>query len=121
VRSVLGHPVRTAADVERLPRLEPEQVTPVSDAIALLLAELGQTPLIGFAGAPFTLASYLIEGAPRGSVSGSAPASCSVRWSADSASGSVRLDKFGSPVVDLTWSVVGFGSGSARAARRWRR
>jgi uroporphyrinogen decarboxylase len=64
VRSVLGHPVRTAADVERLPRLKPEQVTAVSDAIALLLAELGQTPLIGFAGAPVTLASYLIEGAP---------------------------------------------------------
>ncbi|NMH96459.1 uroporphyrinogen decarboxylase [Pseudonocardia sp. K10HN5] len=61
---VVGRPVRTAADVERLPRLEAEQVTPVTDAIALLLAELGQTPLIGFAGAPFTLASYLIEGGP---------------------------------------------------------
>jgi uroporphyrinogen decarboxylase len=61
---VVAHPVRTAADVERLPVLEPEQITPVTDAITLLLAELGDTPLIGFAGAPFTLASYLIEGGP---------------------------------------------------------
>jgi uroporphyrinogen decarboxylase len=61
---VVEHPVRTAADVERLPCLERGQVGPVTDAIALLTAELGQTPLIGFAGAPFTLASYLIEGGP---------------------------------------------------------
>jgi uroporphyrinogen decarboxylase len=61
---VVAHPVRTAADVERLPALLPEQVVPVTDAIALLLAELGHTPLIGFAGAPFTLASYLVEGGP---------------------------------------------------------
>ncbi|MET0191722.1 MAG: uroporphyrinogen decarboxylase [Pseudonocardia sediminis] len=61
---VVGHPIRTAADVERMPVLEPGQVDPVTDAIALLLPELGDTPLIGFAGAPFTLASYLIEGGP---------------------------------------------------------
>jgi len=61
---VVARPVRTAADVERLPSLHAEQVRPVTDAIGLLLAELGETPLIGFAGAPFTLASYLIEGGP---------------------------------------------------------
>jgi uroporphyrinogen decarboxylase len=61
---VIARPVRTTADVERLPLLHPEQVTPVTDAIALLLRELGGTPLIGFAGAPFTLASYLVEGGP---------------------------------------------------------
>lgn len=61
---VVADPVRTAADVARLPELAPEQVAPVTEAIALLLAELGSTPLIGFAGAPFTLASYLIEGGP---------------------------------------------------------
>ncbi len=61
---VVARPVRSAADVERLPELHPEQVAPVTDAVALLLAELGDTPLIGFAGAPFTLASYLIEGGP---------------------------------------------------------
>jgi uroporphyrinogen decarboxylase len=61
---VLAEPVRTLADVHRMPRLQAEQLAPVSDAITLLLAELGDTPLIGFAGAPFTLASYVVEGGP---------------------------------------------------------
>ncbi|MDQ4117715.1 MAG: uroporphyrinogen decarboxylase [Actinomycetota bacterium] len=61
---VVDRPVRTAADVDALPELTPDRVGPVADAIGLLLAELGDTPLIGFAGAPFTLASYLIEGGP---------------------------------------------------------
>ncbi|WP_277675528.1 uroporphyrinogen decarboxylase [Saccharopolyspora rectivirgula] len=61
---VVAEPLRTAADVAALPVLVPEQVPQVSEAIGLLLRELGQTPLIGFAGAPFTLASYLVEGGP---------------------------------------------------------
>jgi uroporphyrinogen decarboxylase len=61
---VVAHPVRTREDVEALPELDPEAVRPVTEAIGLLLRELGDTPLIGFAGAPFTLASYLIEGGP---------------------------------------------------------
>lgn len=61
---VVTHPVRTREDVDRLPDLHVEQVAPVVEAIGLLLAELGSIPLIGFAGAPFTLASYLVEGGP---------------------------------------------------------
>jgi uroporphyrinogen decarboxylase len=61
---VVASPVRTQQDVAALPDLHAEQVQPVVDAIGLLIAELGGTPLIGFAGAPFTLASYLIEGGP---------------------------------------------------------
>ena len=61
---VVAAPVRTAADVEQLPVLHPEQVAPVTEAVGLLLGALGPVPLIGFAGAPFTLASYLIEGGP---------------------------------------------------------
>jgi uroporphyrinogen decarboxylase len=64
VGPVVRCPVRTAEDVARLPELHVEQVARVTDAIGLLLRELGETPLIGFAGAPFTLASYLIEGGP---------------------------------------------------------
>jgi uroporphyrinogen decarboxylase len=44
--------------------LAPEQVSEVAEAVAMLVAELGEVPLIGFAGAPFTLASYLMEGGP---------------------------------------------------------
>lgn len=61
---VVDSPVRSAADVAGLPVLEPDAVEPVAAAVRLLVAELGQIPLIGFAGAPFTLASYLVEGGP---------------------------------------------------------
>ncbi|WP_051341595.1 uroporphyrinogen decarboxylase [Pseudonocardia spinosispora] len=65
---VVESPVRTAADVAALPTLSPEAVAPIAEAVRLLTAELGTgaegTPLIGFAGAPFTLASYLVEGGP---------------------------------------------------------
>ena len=61
---VVANPVRTSADVAAMPDVTAEQLQPVADAIALLRRELGDTPLIGFAGAPFTLASYLIEGGP---------------------------------------------------------
>jgi uroporphyrinogen decarboxylase len=61
---VIDTPVRSAADVDRLGPLVPEEGVPfVLDAIAALVEEL-DVPLIGFAGAPFTLASYLVEGGP---------------------------------------------------------
>ncbi|WBU37184.1 uroporphyrinogen decarboxylase [Homoserinibacter sp. YIM 151385] len=61
---VLEHPIRTAADVLALRPLDPAALDPIREAVALTVAELGETPLIGFAGAPFTLASYLVEGGP---------------------------------------------------------
>ncbi|OZD05590.1 MULTISPECIES: uroporphyrinogen decarboxylase [Nocardiaceae] len=61
---VVANPVRSRADVDALPQLSADQVQPVADAVALLTKELGETALIGFAGAPFTLASYLVEGGP---------------------------------------------------------
>jgi len=64
VGPVIAEPVRTRADVERIPELTPDAVSYVTEAVRLLVAELGPTPLIGFAGAPFTLASYLVEGGP---------------------------------------------------------
>ncbi|RVW03747.1 uroporphyrinogen decarboxylase [Rhodococcus spongiicola] len=64
VGPVVANPVRSRADVEALPRLVPDEVGAVAHAVRLLTAELGPTPLIGFAGAPFTLASYLVEGGP---------------------------------------------------------
>lgn len=61
---VVAHPVRTRADLDQLVELTPEHVPYVTQAITSLVDELGDTPLIGFAGAPFTLASYLVEGGP---------------------------------------------------------
>ncbi|MGZ0713152.1 uroporphyrinogen decarboxylase (plasmid) [Coraliomargarita sp. W4R53] len=61
---VLASPVRTAADVANLPPLDPESLAPIREAVALTVAQLGDIPLIGFAGAPYTLASYLVEGGP---------------------------------------------------------
>ncbi|HEX7321414.1 MAG TPA: uroporphyrinogen decarboxylase [Mycobacterium sp.] len=64
VGPVITSPVRTAGDVAALKPLDTARVQAVAAAVSLLLGELGEVPLIGFAGAPFTLASYLIEGGP---------------------------------------------------------
>ncbi|CAJ1583652.1 uroporphyrinogen decarboxylase [[Mycobacterium] wendilense] len=64
VGPVIASPIRTLADVSAVKPLEGHQVAPVTDAIKNLVRDLGEVPLIGFAGAPFTLASYLIEGGP---------------------------------------------------------
>ena len=63
---VIAQPFRTPADLERLPDLTSADVAHVTTTIDLVVSELAatNTPLIGFAGAPFTVASYLVEGAP---------------------------------------------------------
>jgi uroporphyrinogen decarboxylase len=59
---VVEHPIRDARDLERLRPLQPEDVPFVTEAVHGLVRELHGRPLIGFAGGPFTLASYLVEG-----------------------------------------------------------
>ncbi|MFG6444904.1 uroporphyrinogen decarboxylase [Microbacterium sp. P06] len=65
---VFADPVRSAADVARIIAVDPADVAaaaePVREAVRIVTAELGDKPLIGFAGAPFTLAAYLVEGGP---------------------------------------------------------
>src|SRR5436305_6646195 len=51
---VVAQPFRTAADIDRLRPLEPDDVSYVTDTVRILTAEMS-VPLIGFAGAPFTL------------------------------------------------------------------
>ena len=60
---VAEHPLRSSNDVTRLRPLELDDITYVTDTVDLLVAEL-DVPLLAFAGAPFTVASYLIEGRP---------------------------------------------------------
>lgn len=64
VGPVVAEPVRSAADVDRLVAHQPGDASAVAEAVRIVVAELGETPLIGFAGAPFTLAAYLVEGRP---------------------------------------------------------
>jgi uroporphyrinogen decarboxylase len=61
---VIENPIRGAGDLRRLRPLEPGDVPFVTEAVRALVGELGGRPLIGFAGGPFTLASYLVEGGP---------------------------------------------------------
>lgn len=64
VGPVVAEPIRRRQQVDAIGELTPDSVSFITEAIGLLTDELGATPLIGFAGAPFTLASYLVEGGP---------------------------------------------------------
>jgi uroporphyrinogen decarboxylase len=64
VGPVVERPFAGAADLDRLPRFDPEAHTPYVQATVRQLSGELDVPLIGFAGAPFTVASYLIEGRP---------------------------------------------------------
>lgn len=61
---VVADPIRSPEQLDQLRDLEDDDVEPIAAAVRGLVGELGDTPLIGFAGAPFTLASYLVEGGP---------------------------------------------------------
>ncbi|MBT2614604.1 MULTISPECIES: uroporphyrinogen decarboxylase [unclassified Bacillus (in: firmicutes)] len=62
---VIANPIQSVTDVEKLGELNPEKDIPyVLDTIKLLTREQLSVPLIGFSGAPFTIASYMIEGGP---------------------------------------------------------
>lgn len=62
---VIEHPFSSAADLARLRDLEEIDINHVTTTVDLVVESLpSETPLIGFAGAPFTVASYLVEGAP---------------------------------------------------------
>jgi uroporphyrinogen decarboxylase len=64
VGPVVAKPVTSLEDVAAIPDLTPEHVGFITESVQTLVTELGATPLIGFAGAPFTVASYLVEGGP---------------------------------------------------------
>jgi uroporphyrinogen decarboxylase len=64
VGPVVAAPLRRSEDLDVLRPLVADDVPYVTESVGRLVGELGATPLIGFAGAPFTLASYLVEGGP---------------------------------------------------------
>ncbi|MDQ3542773.1 MAG: uroporphyrinogen decarboxylase [Actinomycetota bacterium] len=62
---VANAPLRRRSDLDRLRMLEPDDIAYVTETVGLVAADLGATtPVLAFAGAPFTVASYLIEGRP---------------------------------------------------------
>ena len=63
VGPIVGEPIEHVADIKKLEPFEPENVAYLAETIKILRSEL-QVPLIGFSAAPFTLASYLLEGEP---------------------------------------------------------
>ena len=64
VGPVVADPVRDLAGLETVRPVTPADVPYITDSVKQLVSELSGTPLIGFAGAPFTVASYLVEGGP---------------------------------------------------------
>lgn len=64
VGPVLDGPIRTAEDIDNLPELSDDMFEPITQAVKLTVAEMGSRPLIGFAGAPYTVAAYMVEGRP---------------------------------------------------------
>ena len=64
VGPVVADPIRDAAGLETVRPVTPADVPYITESVQQLVSELGGTPLIGFAGAPFTVASYLVEGGP---------------------------------------------------------
>ena len=62
---VVDRPIRSRADIDSLPELDPDSISVIGEAVQEIIGELrDDQALIGFAGAPFTIASYLIEGGP---------------------------------------------------------
>ena len=111
---VLNEPIRGDGDLKRLRPLEPETDEPYAlEAIRLLVKEL-EVPLIGFAGAPFTLASYLIEGGPSRD-----HARTKALWWSEPAVWNRLLDALVSIVVAHVRAQVAAGAGAVQIFDSW--
>jgi uroporphyrinogen decarboxylase len=111
---VLAEPFRSPADLARLRPLEPEADMPyVLDTVRLLAAEL-DVPVIGFAGAPFTLASYLIEGGSSKTLGRTKAA-----MHADPAFWAELLDRLAAIVVASLRAQVAAGAGAVQVFDSW--
>lgn len=64
VGPVLQNPINSREEFKKLTFIDSESFAPITHAIEIAISELNTIPLLGFGGAPFTLASYLIEGKP---------------------------------------------------------
>jgi uroporphyrinogen decarboxylase len=110
----LDEPFRGDADIQRLRPLEPDADEPYAiEAIRLLVKEL-DVPLIGFAGAPFTLASYLMEGGPSRD-----HARTKALWWSEPAAWNRLLDAIVTIVVAHVRAQVGAGAAAVQIFDSW--
>lgn len=112
---VIDNPIKTLEDVSKLGVLNPEQdIAYVLDTIKLLTEEQLDVPLIGFSGAPFTLASYMIEGGP----SKNYHKTKAFMYSQPEA-WSLLMDKLGSMVITYAKSQINAGASAIQIFDSW--
>ncbi|GKU81704.1 uroporphyrinogen decarboxylase [Niallia sp. NCCP-28] len=112
---VIANPIQTLQDVEKLGVLQPqEDIKYVLDTIKLLTEEQLTVPLIGFSGAPFTLASYMIEGGPSRNYHKTKAFmhSNSTAWFA-------LMEKLGDMVVTYVKAQINAGAGAIQIFDSW--
>jgi uroporphyrinogen decarboxylase len=112
----IAHPIRTASDVDRLKSFEPREALPfVFDTIRMLRHELVDlVPLIGFGGAPFTLAAYAIEGGPSTTYARTKPF-----MYAQPAAWHRLCDRFASTIIDYLTAQVEAGVQALQIFDSW--
>jgi uroporphyrinogen decarboxylase len=113
---VVEHPVRSSADLDRLRPLDPEGDTGfVLETVRILCRELPpEVPLIGFAGAPFTVASYLVEGGPSRDF-----VKVKSLMHTDPATWDLLVDRLADLAIDSLTSQVGAGVDAVQVFDSW--
>ena len=112
---VIDDPIRTMQDIQSLRPINPEEdLHYVMDTIRILTKEKLSVPLIGFSGAPFTLASYMIEGGPSKQYNKTKAMMYSEpkMWFA-------LMDKLGDMVIDYTKAQVNAGAKAIQIFDSW--
>lgn len=112
---VIENPITSIDDIKRLTTLDPEKDVPyVLDTIKLLTTGQLTVPLIGFSGAPFTLASYMIEGGPSKTYS-----ETKAFMYSNSEAWFLLMDKLGDMIIDYTKAQIHAGAQAIQIFDSW--
>jgi len=112
---VIGNPIKMKEDIDALEELHPEEDIPyVLDTIKLLTNEQLTVPLIGFSGAPFTLASYMIEGGPSKNYS-----KTKAFMYSNQAAWFTLMDKLGDMIITYTQAQIDAGVSAIQIFDSW--
>jgi len=112
---VIDNPIKSLDDIKKLNTLNPQQDIPyVLETIRLLTREQLTVPLIGFSGAPFTLASYMIEGGPSKTYS-----ETKAFMYSNPDAWFLLMDKLGDMIVDYTKAQITAGAQAIQIFDSW--